>query len=117
MFLPHPGSPESHAPLLLGEERVGQELGASAVFGVPLPCLGFSCSRVPQLWMGWGVRVVSPSVNEGMRLQFPLLLLPGSCVCGLHCGRGMGVMSIASPDATGFSGVAGLATVAEGQGS
>lgn len=34
VFLPHPGSPESHAPLLLGEERVGQELGASAVFGV-----------------------------------------------------------------------------------
>lgn len=113
MFLPHPGSPESHAPLQLGEGRVGQELG----LWVPLPCLGFSCSRVPQLWMGWGVRVVSASVNEGMRLQFPLLLLPGSCVCGLHCGRGMGVVSIASPDAIGFSGVAGLATVAEGQGS
>lgn len=57
---------------------------------------------------------MNASMTERTRLQIPLLLLLGSCGAGHHCGQRAGVVSIASADATGFSGVAGLAAMAEG---
>lgn len=96
-----------------GEEGVEGEL----VLWVPLLCLGFSGSGVPQLWVEWGDRIVSASISKGMRWQVPLLLLPSFCGCGHHCGWDTRVVSIASPDAIGFFRVAGLATKAEGLGS